>query len=391
MTQALKEDITRRSRQWASGQDWTGYKHIRVFQGVPDGDLAAHRLAELAPGAVLPAKWGGVATARAIDPRLTNCPDVGQRGSAASMQIYTEWTEIKTISGWPTDFWTTYETCNSGSRIGTTERFQGERNCVILDSEVGTLASHYNVALGADHPFPGSTGILGAHLYGYRLAPMPERPLCSRLTLLYTDRTILQALKPGLAILMVEVEGKEVKLHYTDDDAMTPVDGPDLSSGWKKWVLVSGDNIVLKPQARVIIRTAATDANVPNIWSLIGKTNSNTFSHIGNAPAGTMQFQGAKISGTLINRKYWALDYEFKYRPLRADSSSAFGGNVKTRLFTKYALTKAVQKITDGLMVADGSKTAQVTMWHPSATTTTVKIADKTADFGWLNGQLGWY
>ena len=391
MAQALYEDITRRSRQPAAGRDWTGYKHIRVFKGLPGGDMAYHRANELSPGAVLPAKWGGVATSRAIDPRLTYAPETGQSKSAAT-QIYTEWTEITTISGWVEDFWTPYETRSSGSRIGTLERFQGERTCIILDSEVGTLAPQYNVALGASHVFPGATGVLAARLYGYRLEPMAERPLCSRLTMLYTDPTVIQALEPGRAVLMVRVEGKESKIDYLADG--TPIDGPDLTTGFSKWELVSGDNVVLKPQARVVIRTAATDANIPEIWYKIGHTNSNTFTYIGNAPPGTMQFQGASVSGQLINRKYWGIDYEFKYRPLDADGKSQFGGTVQSRKFTKQTISRPRQKVDPNdakKTVNDGSKEDIVTIWHPEATSESRTLPMQSSDFSSLNGQLGWY
>jgi len=344
VAQALREIEEKRKRLWTAGQDWTGYKHIRVFQGVPPGDLATHRAAELLPGAVLPAKWGGVATSRAIDPRLTYAPEAGQRGSSQT-EIYTEWTEIIPISSTTTDVWTPYETRCSGDRVGTLEQFQGRRTCIILDADAVSLSPYYNVALGADHPFPGATGALGAHLTGYRLVSMPERPLCDRLTLLYADRTVLQALEPGRAVLMVQVSANAVKQRFDDDGDV--IEGPDKTDATKKWVLVEGDNVVLEPGAHVIIRTAAASASVPLMMGLIGKLNSNTFTHIGNAPAKTMKFLGGNLSGTLINRKYWGLDHKFEYRPLNDDVTSAFSGGLKSRGLTKRAVTTPV-KIDDG-------------------------------------------
>jgi len=399
MAQALYEDITRRSRQPAAGRDWTGYKHIRVFKGLPGGDMAYHRANELSPGAVLPAKWGGVATSRAIDPRLTYAPETGQSKSAAT-QIYTEWTEITTISGWVEDFWTPYETRSSGSRIGTLERFQGERTCIILDSEVGTLAPQYNVALGASHVFPGATGVLAARLYGYRLEPMAERPLCSRLTMLYTDPTVIQALEPNRAILKIRVEGKETRLNAISGGSGAKsimIDGPDPEKGLVKWVYVRGDNVQLQPQARVIIQTAATNTNIPEIWNKIGAVNTNTFTHVGNAAPGTMQFLGATVSGALINRQYWGIDYEFKYRPLKltddGDYRSAFFGKVKTQKFTKQTISKQRQKADPNdanKTVPDGSKEDIVTYWQPDSGETTVQMPSLSADFSGLDGQLGW-
>jgi hypothetical protein len=388
---ALREIESRRSRQWASGQDWTGYKHVRVFQGVAPGDLATHRAAELAPGAVLPAKWGGVATARAIDPRLTLAPEAGQKASAQT-EIYTEWTELITITGFVADFWTPYEMRPSGNRVGTLQQFQGSRTCIILDSEIGSLSPYYNVALGADHPFPGATGSLAAHLVGYRLGPMAERPLCSRLTLLYADRTPIQALEPGRAILEVKVSGHTVKRQYDDNGDV--IEGPDAETADAdaKWVLVEGSNIVLEPGATVRITTAAATTNVPLLWSKIGKINSNTFSNVGNAPAGTMKFLGATVSGQLINRKYWGLSYDFEYRPLRADNTTAFGGGLRSLKYTKRAVTTNVKiKDSTGNWVNDGTKTTQMTIWEPAANGSEPRTLNPgSADFSDLNGMLGW-
>ncbi|HUT58500.1 MAG TPA: hypothetical protein VNA25_11705 [Phycisphaerae bacterium] len=386
MAQALYEDITRRSRQPASGQDWTGYKHIRVFRGLPDGDMAYHRANELSPGAVLPTKWGGVSTSRAIDPRLTYAPEAGQ-SKAAATQIYTEWTEITTISGWSEDFWTPYESRVSGGRTGSLEQFQGERTAIILASEVGPLAPYYNVAMGADHPFPGSSGPLGAHLRAYTLFPMAERPLCARLRLLYGDRTPIQALEPGRAILTVQVAGKAVK-QVKDNDGKV-IDGPDETDGNVKWVIVKGSNVTLEPGALVRITTASDGANVPMMWDAIGTLNSNTFSHIGNAPAQTMRFRGASVSGALINRKYWGLSYEFEYQPLDADGNTRFGGGIESQKMTKYP--KTVQVMKDTPPVPDGTKTTTVVSWWPTDAPVARTLKPGLTDFSEFDGMLGWY
>lgn len=378
----------RRKRQPASGQDWTGYKHIRVFQGVPAGDLAYHRANELAPGAVLPTKWGGVATARAIDPRLTLAPEAGQKNSSQT-EIYTEWTDITTISGWPADFWTPYETRTSGGRVGTLQNFEGERTCIILDSQVATLASHYNVALGADHVFPGASGMFAAHLTKYRLVPMSERPLCTRLTLVYTEPTVTHMLQPGRAILQVRVSSNAVKQNYDDNGAA--IEGPDPTVATWKWVLVSGSNLVLKTEAVVRIKTAGTSPNIPTLWSKIGKLNSNTFTNIGNAPSGTMRLTGGDVSGVLINRQYWEEIYELEYRPLNDDGTSAFGGQMQSLGFTKKIMTMPVQK-DDGArkLVNDGAKTSQTSVWVPDAATESRIIAPQYTDMSEFDGWLAW-
>jgi len=96
MTQALKEYPERRRKEPTAGNGWVGFKYVRYFT-VAKGDVETHRAAELAPGAVLPAKWGGVATTTAADPRLQVCVDL-QQGLGAMAELYTEWIEITPVT-----------------------------------------------------------------------------------------------------------------------------------------------------------------------------------------------------------------------------------------------------------------------------------------------------
>ena len=92
MTMALKEYPERRRQEPAFGNGWVGVKYIRYFT-VAKSDVATHRAAELLDGAVLPEKWGGVATTNAADPRLQVCVDQ-QQAKGAMAEFYTEWIEI---------------------------------------------------------------------------------------------------------------------------------------------------------------------------------------------------------------------------------------------------------------------------------------------------------
>ena len=93
---ALQEDIRRRQKEPISGDGWTGWKYIRYFTCAV-GDVATHRADELAQGAVLPEKWGGVATETAADPRLQVWVDT-QQGKGQDTVLYTEWVEITVAS-----------------------------------------------------------------------------------------------------------------------------------------------------------------------------------------------------------------------------------------------------------------------------------------------------
>lgn len=384
MAKDLAEDKQRRRIAPAYGSGWHGQKYIRWFK-VPPGDVEYHQTHELTPGAVLPEKWGGVATSKAIDPRLT--ATVEQKDRAGSLAVlYTEWTALDTISGFVSDFWTPYELTGSGGRVGSDQRFYGERTCCILNSEVGSLAGQYNPALGAYHVFPGSTGILPAGLKRYRLRPMAERPQCSLLTMYYEEPTPIEALEPGRAVLQVRVSSSEKKKKY--DDELKPIEAYDDTDAGYKWVLVSGDNVVLEPGCIVRIQTVSSIADkAPKAMSLIGRLNFNTFTNIGNAPPGTMQFRGEVMTGELIGRKYWSKAFEFEYRPLNADGTPAFNGSLTVKKYKRQAKTIPVLNENNE---QDGSKTSRVTVWAPQDGTENRNIAPQWANFAELDGWLSW-
>ena len=95
MAQALKERPEKRSRYRVSDPGgWDGVAYVRYFT-CSKGDVATYRAAgaELADGAVLPEKWGGVATSEGYDPRLQECIDEQPPGSAGAM-LRTIWISI---------------------------------------------------------------------------------------------------------------------------------------------------------------------------------------------------------------------------------------------------------------------------------------------------------
>lgn len=93
MAQALKYHPEHRKKLRIDNALFAGYDYVRVFT-VPRGDMATHLAAELAPGAVLPAKWDGVATTTVQDPRL-QAPLVETKQSTAEMAVIeTHWISI---------------------------------------------------------------------------------------------------------------------------------------------------------------------------------------------------------------------------------------------------------------------------------------------------------
>ena len=94
MAQALKEHEARRTRYREVGEGWDGVAYVRYFT-CAKGDVAAYRTsgAELADGAVLPVKWGGVATAYGYDPKLQECVDEQPQASAQAL-LRTVWISI---------------------------------------------------------------------------------------------------------------------------------------------------------------------------------------------------------------------------------------------------------------------------------------------------------
>jgi len=99
MAQALKEIENRRTRYRVTdpGGGWDGVAYVRYFT-CAKGDVAAYRAsgAELADGAVLPVKWGGVATSYGYDPRLQEVIDEQPEVSAMAL-LRTVWISINVV------------------------------------------------------------------------------------------------------------------------------------------------------------------------------------------------------------------------------------------------------------------------------------------------------
>lgn len=92
MAQALIDIQEKRRRVRVETPYYTGYDHLRLFM-VPQGAFLDELAAELAPGSVLPEKWGGVETTAAEDPRLTHIVQTQPRGTA-KYEVVTHWLEI---------------------------------------------------------------------------------------------------------------------------------------------------------------------------------------------------------------------------------------------------------------------------------------------------------
>lgn len=388
MAAFLKEIPERRQKLNTAGAGWVGFKHIRYFTA-SKADVAAHQEGELAFGAVLPEKWGGVATSTSLDPRLHFCEDRQQKKGAMA-DLYTEWVEITALApGSKRDSWSQYEVSQSGERTGTNSRFYGRRMAIILESDVERLAPQYDPARGASGLWPGANSPLAPFLTRFKLDPMADRGNCRRLTLYYTEPTPIQVIRPGRAVLIVNVAGRLLR--------SSEAERPDPDNPLGKFVLDKGGEAVSDPEGDIIIKTAATSTNVPAIWARIGKTNSNVFSHIGNAQPGTMLFLGAKIAGELIDRTYWAIDYYFKLRPLKLDDNgrlvTAFGKDEIWAHYLKYVLEVTKQTRKSGALkdVVGGPKATMVIWERDETNDETVKNAPSSVDFSDLNGQLGWY
>ena len=95
--QALKEEIELRRSEDADGDGWSGTAYYRYFT-CAKGDVATHQGSggELEDGAVLPTKWGGVATSTAADPRLQRCVDKQNNPNGAQAFLETVWISIDT-------------------------------------------------------------------------------------------------------------------------------------------------------------------------------------------------------------------------------------------------------------------------------------------------------
>ena len=95
----LKEIVEMRGRKSVKDVDvgYQGTAYIRYFS-CSKGDVATHRASggELVDGAVLPVKWGGVATSTAQDPRLQECNDIQKEHTSMAL-LETVWIEIDIV------------------------------------------------------------------------------------------------------------------------------------------------------------------------------------------------------------------------------------------------------------------------------------------------------
>jgi len=213
--------------------------------------------------------------------------------------------------------WSPWVISKSGGCYGTEQRFYGERVCMILDSEVSTLAPHYDPARGASGLWPGAEGALAARLTQFKLPP-PKSAGRRELILIYREPTPAEALIPGRAVLYVDLGGTASKLckeiaKAEGQATLRVIEGPVDDKPLQRWIVVKGSNAVLTPGAELRVRTAATTASLPSMWGMIDKYNSEVLPHFMYAPAKSLKFIGCALGGTLINRRYWALDYFFLY------------------------------------------------------------------------------
>jgi hypothetical protein len=304
-------------------------------------------------------------------------------------EIVTEWVEITKLSPSKGDIWSPYETSVSGGEAGSTSSFYGERTCVILDSMVSSMKSQYDPIIGGKGQWPGSSGMFAPWQSRYQITGMPERAGCRRLTLIYTDPSPVQLLVPGRAVLLVRVLGTVEKPYETEI--------PHATDPLSKWVIENTGGNVTVTDAAVTIRTVGTRASVPEIWSRVGKINSHSFPNIGNAPAKTMMFHGADISGELVDRTWWQYDYQFHYKPLIQDADGNWvtahkRSKTKTR-YTKHSIvTTAQQADDDGNLTDYGTRPRFVTAWKQVGDAVSDPTDEPEATtFTDLDGQLSWY
>jgi len=86
------DEKERRAEVMARGEGWVGTDNIRVFL-VASGDVATAFAASLLAGAVLPAKWGGVATSTAKDPRFQSW-ERGKARQDGRIEVITHWLSV---------------------------------------------------------------------------------------------------------------------------------------------------------------------------------------------------------------------------------------------------------------------------------------------------------
>lgn len=73
---------------------YTGWEYYRTFR-FPAGELATHLAGTLAPGTVLAATYGGVATTNVEDPKLQSVSEAQQKGGAL-LEVQARYVQIDT-------------------------------------------------------------------------------------------------------------------------------------------------------------------------------------------------------------------------------------------------------------------------------------------------------
>ena len=283
-----------------------------------------------------------------------------------------------------TDCWTQYESSRSGRKRGTAKRFYGERVCSILNADVDNLASNYDPALGATGTWPGASGTFAAQLREYRLEP--DTAGRKKLTLIYREPTPEEALTPGRAVLSVNLAGSAQKLLREwaglPGAAARVIEGPVDDKPLQKWVVVEGGNTRLFPGAVLRVRTVAESAALPVMWGLIGRYNESELPNFMHAPAKTLRFLGCRLGGTLIDRRYWILDYVFDYNPDGWD-----------QMCKSQKLKKVVVNVgavdADNAALVGGRR--DIIGWVKEGEEENRNVSRGPANFSFLNGMLGWY
>ena len=281
--------------------------------------------------------------------------------------------------------WSSWEVSRTGGCWGTDSRFYGERVCEILPSEVSTLAPHYDPARGASGLWPGTEGALAARLTQFKLPP-PKSAGRRELILIYREPTPAEALIPGRAVLYVGLGGTASKLYRELELAegqatKRVIEGPVDDAPAQRWVVVKGSNTVLTPGATLRVRTAAEMASLPSMWGMIDKYNSEVLPHFMYAPAKSLKFIGCGLGGTLINRKYWALDYHFLYNDKGWDAACT------VQKYTKDPVVVGVDD-EDGVPVI--GREAVLVGWKKVGGEETRNISRGGTTFANLDAMLAW-
>ena len=290
--------------------------------------------------------------------------------------------------------WSDYETSRSGTRRGTLDQFYGEQVCCILDAEADTLAPHYDPALGATGTWPGVAGVFAPSLDSYSLRPHPTRAGCKELKLIYREGSAIKRLRPGFAVLSVNISGKSSEMMREVAGKKRVIKGPADDKPLQEWRIVQGSNLVLQPQAQLEVITVAETLDLGSVYDKIGKTNSNTLANFGNAKKHTLMLVGFKACGTFVNRLYWQLHYFFIWNPGATEDGGGWRQALKVKKFKKRPVR--VQVVDEnGVAVGNGDGGNQSTiigwMQVDNDKPESRDVSWGSASFADLNGMLAWY